>query len=438
MVTNVRVGWLFTGIVSAFALACGQGILGDDAELDPQSNNAALGQGNAAGGRGGGDGAGKGPLHPIHHPVPVPVPPPDFSQPLGGLTATQLADFNAGKTAFETEETPAEGLGPIFNNTSCAKCHGVGGAGGGSELVEIRAGKVTGGVFDPLANEGGSIFQLAGIGVFGSCNFVAETIPADANVQAKRRATPIFGLGLVDAVPDSTFIDLAAREPAATRGRVNMVNNISAGTTTVGKFGWKSQVPTLFQFSGDAYNNEMGVTNPQFPNESCPNGDCSLIDKCNPLPTLNDQGDDVEAFANFMSFLAAPPRGAMTEDVKEGEEVFNRVGCQSCHLSTLTSGANAVAALSKKTFHPYSDFLIHDMGSLGDDIGGMGEAGLREMRTAPLWGLRVITTFLHDGRANTLSGAILAHDGQGAAARDAFKKLRAGDQAKLLAFLKSL
>ena len=182
--------------------------------------------------------------------------------------------------------------------------------------------------------------------------------------------------------------------------------------------------------------NEMGVTSPQFPNENCPQGDCSAL-SCNPAPSLNDDGGGVQEFADFMTFLAPPPRGTITVTVALGEYQFLKAGCAGCHTPTLLTGPSPVPALHSVAFHPYSDFLLHDMGSLGDGI-TQNQATGRLMRTAPLWGIRKITTFLHDGRAATLEQAITAHDGQGKKARDRFVKLSASERAQLLAFLNSL
>jgi CxxC motif-containing protein (DUF1111 family) len=155
------------------------------------------------------------------------------------------------------------------------------------------------------------------------------------------------------------------------------------------------------------------------------------------MPGLNDDGSGPVLLTNFMTMLAAPPRAAQNHDTSDGESTFEHIGCTSCHVATLHTGANAIAALDRKTYHPYSDFLLHDMGSLGDDL-EMGSAAGKEMRTAPLWGLRFITTYLHDGRATTLDQAILAHDGQARGARDRFAGLNAAVKAKLIAFLNSL
>jgi CxxC motif-containing protein (DUF1111 family) len=372
-------------------------------------------------------------------------PAPDFGQPLAGLPSDLLDRFNQGKDEFEQVETVDEGIGPVFNDVSCANCHNVAAAGGGSATLETRFGTMgSDGKFDPLAQFGGSLIQKQGIGAAGNCEYLAETVPAEATIVAGRRTTPLFGLGLVDATPDSTFYALALAEkgnPDGIAGTVSVVTNLVTGSNAVGKFGWKGQNPSLFQFSADAYLNEMGITSPLFPNESCPQGDCSAL-SCNPVPALNDPtGEDVQKFADFMQFLAPPPRGPITTQVGLGQLLFLGIGCAGCHTTTLVTGSNPVAALNKVAYHPYSDFLLHDMGSLGDGIGNNGTAGLTEMRTAPLWGLRLLDAkhnLLHDGRASSLSDAILRHDGQALAARNAFAGLSGQDQNRVLAFLNTL
>ncbi|HWT84207.1 MAG TPA: di-heme oxidoredictase family protein, partial [Myxococcales bacterium] len=188
--------------------------------------------------------------------------------------------------------------------------------------------------------------------------------------------------------------------------------------------------------SGDAYLNEMGVTNPIFPDESCPQGNCALL-AGNPAPGLNDDGTGVERFNDFMTFLAPPPRGPRNFLTEYGNIVASVIGCLDCHAQTLQTGPHAVAALDHVTYHPFSDFLLHDMGSLGDGITqNRATGGL--MRTQPLWGLRTQARMLHDGRATTIRQAILAHDGQGAASREAFQSLGFLDRSALIAFLQSL
>ena len=362
-----------------------------------------------------------------------------FGDALPGLTPAQEALFDAGLDEFLAAEEVDEGLGPVFNARSCAACHSGPAVGGGSATLETRFGRTnTDGSFDGMPGFGGSLIQSNGIGRVGACMYVGELVPTQATIVAQRRTTPLFGLGLVDAVTDADFVALAQKEasdPERTGGRVHMVTNIVEGQLRVGKFGWKAQVPSLFQFAGDAYLNEMGITNPQFPTENCPQGDCSLL-ACDPVAEPEDNGAGVQAFADFMKFLA-PPAGTTTAGASAGQAIFSQIGCAACHTPTLKTAPNAVTALDKVVFHPYSDFLLHDMGALGDGITQFQATG-REMRTAPLWGVSTQPLLLHDGRAPNVTAAILAHDGQGRPARDRFAALSANAKAKLLAFLNSL
>jgi CxxC motif-containing protein (DUF1111 family) len=236
-------------------------------------------------------------------------------------------------------------------------------------------------------------------------------------------------------------LDLAASQPVGIRGHANTVFNISGGQSSVGKFGWKAQVPTLFQFSGDAYVNEMGITNPQFPTEQPPLGDPSTIANCDLVPGVENDGEDVQAFTDFMAMLAPVAPVAQNASAQAGDALFTQIGCDGCHVRTLTAGPSPFTAINNQAYHPFSDFLLHDMGSLGDNIGDNGTAGLTEMRTAPLWGLRLVDAkhqLLHDGRATSLSDAIVRHDGQGLAARNAFSALSSTNQNNVIAFLKTL
>ena len=366
---------------------------------------------------------------------------PAFGEPLANLTADELARFGAGLKEFLTVEGVGEGLGPVFNEASCATCHN-GPVGGTTGRKETRFGRIVDGAFDPMSEFGGSLIQDQGIGLVssgGDFTFVGEAAPSTATVTARRITTQLFGLGLVDAVPDEYLLGLARREAATsptTAGTPHMVREVRTGLTRVGRFGWKAQVPTLFQFSGDAYLNEMGITNPEFPDENCPQGDCTALAH-NPLTTLNDDGAGVVAFNDFMTMLAPPPRGPRSLQVIRGSGVFARSGCANCHTPVLVTGASPIAALSHKVFQPFSDFLLHDMGALGDGI-AQGAATGRQMRTAPLWGLRTRSLLLHDGRATTIVAAIKLHGGQAATSRTRFMRLGLFDRFALLSFLRSL
>ena len=364
-----------------------------------------------------------------------------FGDPMSGLTTAQLSQFDEGKDEFIQEETQADGLGPVFNGKSCAECHSSPAVGGDSDITEIRFGTITKHHFDPLSQFGGSLIQSQAIGqIDASCNISGETVPPEATIQTKRKTTPLFGLGLVDNVPDQVFISIAELQKRLTpqiAGRPNRVTDLATNRSAVGKFGWKGQNPNLKQFAADAYLNEMGITSPLFPNENCPQGNCVVPPTCDLIPGLEDDGSGVQAFADFMTFLAPPPRGPVTRQAVAGELVFLKLGCAGCHLPVLQTGRNAVRALDRVRFFPFSDFLLHDMGGLGDGI-EQGQASGREMRTAPLWGLRARTTFLHDGSATTFADAILAHDGQGARAKQRFSALTPREVNDLLAFLNSL
>ena len=377
----------------------------------------------------------------VGRPTPPPAVTPAAGDHLPGLTAAQRADFADGLEDFSEEEEVLEGLGPVFNERSCGACHNVPAIGGGSTRTVTRFARRANGAFDALTTLGGMLIQDHAIGPAdgSSHTFRPETVPALATIVVRRRSTPLFGLGLVDATPDADFIALAAAQMGMrdrVAGRVNLVDNARAGMKTVGKFGWKAHVPTLIQFAGDAYVNEMGITTPDFPNENCPQGNCAELG-FNPLPGLNDDGSGVVLLHNFMTLLAAPPRGAQNRETEEGQSTFERIGCAQCHVATMRTGAHPIAALDRKTYHPYSDFLLHDMGALGDGL-EMGGAAGNELRTAPLWGLRFITRYLHDGRATTLDGAILAHSGQARPARDRYAALAGQAKTKLMAFLGSL
>jgi len=365
-----------------------------------------------------------------------------LGDPFANLTAAELALFNAGKVEFEAVEAIDEGLGPVFNEASCATCHNAP-VGGTTGRKETRFGRIVNSAFDPMTEFGGSLIQDHGIGLVttatGSFTFIGEVVPTGAAVTAGRITTQLFGLGLVDAVPDEELVQLARLQAAvspATAGTPSITTEIRTGRTRVGRFGWKAQVPTLFQFSGDAYLNEMGITNPEFPNENCPQGDCSAL-AFNPRPDLNDDGTAVTQFTDFMTLLAPTPRGNLSLQVVTGNAIFAVIGCANCHTPALVTGRSPVAVLSNKVFQPYSDFLLHDMGDLGDGI-AQGSATGRQMRTAPLWGVRTRSLLLHDGRATTLDAAILAHDGQGKGARDHFLRLSPGARFTLLQFLNSL
>ena len=360
--------------------------------------------------------------------------------PVTGLTIAQRQAFDHGVRVFGKAYTVADGLGPVFNDASCAACHR---GGGDSNRTVTRFGRVDRDGFDPLERLGGSLVQARGIGSVstadGTHDFRGETVPAEATRQARRKSQPLFGLGFVDAVPDDTWHALAEEElqaDPATAGRVQLLFDPTTGGTIAGRFGWKAQVPTLRAFAGDALLNEMGITSPGFRDEICPQGDCLALG-FNPTPALNDDGNDAEAMTDFMRMLAPPPSGPSDDLTRRGEAVFHASGCAACHRPTLSTGPSDIRALDRVVFRPYSDFLLHDMGPLGDGI-VQASAGGRDMRTTPLWGLRLLTRYLHDGSATTIDDAVRRHDGQGRASGLRVEALSDADREALLAFLRSL
>jgi CxxC motif-containing protein (DUF1111 family) len=364
----------------------------------------------------------------------------NLTNPLPDLTPQETAHFMAGLEDFLEVETVEDGLGPVFNGKSCAECHAVPSVGGSEPNVgvarETRIGRLFNKVFDPLdgsvsVNRGGGLLQQRAINLPG-CHLKGEVVPPEATFVSLRISTPLFGAGLIEAILDATIL-----ANQSNGGRPNYVFNPDTGGTELGRFGWKAQVATLHQFAGDAYLNEMGITNPSFPHENLPQGE-PIPSGCDTVADPEDDGSGVTAFTNFMRFLAPAPRRPVTVQVQLGEQVFSQIGCASCHVPTMTTGPNSVAALSNQRVNLFSDLLLHAMGAgLADGI-EQGRAKGDEFRTAPLWGLSRRDRFMHDGRSNTIEKAILRHGGEAQNARDRFGGLSPADHDALLAFLDSL
>jgi CxxC motif-containing protein (DUF1111 family) len=382
----------------------------------------------------------------------------------------------------------------VFNERACGACHSIPVLGGSGNQIERRFGEVTNGVFygydQAQDNEGGTLRQLFSNGTYKfngkSCTIPVEHEPKTANVHnVGRRALPLFGLGLVDSIPDSFFDFLASIEPSAQRGRVVRAvpqfpdfrdPGQSLTATRVARFGIKDQQTNLMSFSGDAYINEMGIStqscfrgtsvlafafdnqsNNAHPPAGCNDGDLRPANPAgNPLvPQFTDDAvgscaggsseiqDDLHNFRIFMESMAPPPQNIPDPFAfAAGAVVFANAGCINCHFPGpfVTPSAPFNGVPGNMAFFPFSDFLVHDMGSLGDGIGNTGDsvATTHQMRTAPLWGARFNTQFLHDGRAKTVRDAILAHDGQGLSARNSFAGLSSGDQTLLINFVNSI
>jgi CxxC motif-containing protein (DUF1111 family) len=370
--------------------------------------------------------------------------------PVPGLTASELARFEAGRTEFAHTLTDSEGLGPVFNDTSCADCHLGPVAGGGSTKFVVRFGIAASGPnpFDHMAALGGSLRQEFSINP-PTCD---EHVPVQANVQIQRITPPCFGFGLIEAILDADLQVNEAFPPAGVSGKAHLVTPAETplGPVRIGRFGFKSQVATVLTFSGDASVNELGLSNRLFPVDNSPNGPPMVSQPCDMVADPED-GPDAQGFhridrmTDFQRFLAGPPqtpKSGMT-----GEALFNAVGCNKCHVGTTytTIPSATETALQNKPLKPYSDFLLHDVGSLGDGI-PQGMATETEFRTTPLWGVsvRAPTGLLHDARATggtpeaNLHQAILAHAGEAAATTTAYTGLTPAEQAKVHQFLMSL
>ena len=371
---------------------------------------------------------------------------PRMGEPVRGLDAAQLAAFEAGLDEFTAIIDKVDGLGPIFNDSSCAQCHTTPAVGGSSTRTVIRYGKsAQGGLpFDPLAHTGGSLLQSSALIEVLPQHF--DTIPAEADVIIQRQTPHSFGMGLVEAIETA---DIQARELTPPNGfvsgRVHWATPVEGGPAVPGRFGWKGGVPTTLTFSADASVNEMGLTNRFFPTENAPQGDLALLALYDTVAdpedsTVPGQGR-IDRQTDFQRLLAPPPQSPRSG--MSGEQVFDSIGCSACHTRDYTTGSAPESALSGVVIQPYSDYLLHDMGSLGDGI-VEGDAAETEMSTRALWGMAARGAFLHDGRATggtfeqNATSAILWHDGEADFARQNFNGLSQGDKDALMAFLGSL
>jgi CxxC motif-containing protein (DUF1111 family) len=356
---------------------------------------------------------------------------------------TTQAVFDANREAFEEVEVIADGLGPTYNAQSCRECHQNVVTGGASQITEQRTGHLTGGRF--FDSQGGSLIASR-----ATHPDAMELVAVGDNIRTFRISTNVLGAGLVEAVANSTLTAIRDAQPFVMRGLAVTVPILERpGQTRIGRFGWKSQHASLQSFAADAYLNEMGITSPLLPTENTTSGhDVAQYDT---VADPEDDGDDVVKFADFMRATKAPPRGEITTAVRSGEQVFNALGCGTCHTPTLVTaapgtiingGAMAVpASLGNKVIHPYSDYLLHDIGtSDGIPIQPTDEfvPTASRMRTAPLWGLRIRNRLMHDGLTFTREEAILRHGGQASVVTSRYRNLSSTNKSNLVAFLNSL
>jgi len=357
-----------------------------------------------------------------------------------------LRSYNDNRFIFEEVEHVADGLGPTFNAQSCRECHQNIVTGGASQVAEHRTGRME--LLQFVESVGGSLIQSR-----STHADVFERVPFEDSVSTLRISTNTLGAGYVEAIPNDTLLAIRNAQPASIRGTALEVAVLEADNAPrIGRFGWKSQHASLQSFAADAYLNEMGITTPLLPEENTALGRfVGFGTRFDAVRDPEDDGVDLEAFANFMRATKAPPRGEITSRVRDGEELFGRIGCAACHIPTIRTAAPGTRinggalrvrdAVGNKIIHPYSDFLLHDIGT-GDGIpvlpGAEFASTASQIRTAPLWALRTRNRLMHDGLSFTKQEAILRHAGQASAAKNNYNALSQAQKDRVLAFLDSL
>jgi len=425
--------------------------------------------------------------------------------PLKGLTADETAFFQDGQARFADVEVVTKGsnngLGPRFNSNQCLSCHTQPAMGGSSpaknplpDVARLNGAKNTVPWFittnGPIREarfkksngaadgEVHDLFVITGRSDAPGCSIAQfDFLPAGNPLTGQggnrniifRIPTPVFGAGLIEAIPDSAILanlqaNVTLKSAMGISGHANahLSGNVnrSANDGTISRFGWKAQNKSLLMFASEAYNVEMGVTNQLFPQERDETPGCLF--NATPEDTLNftttpattgnaNPGviSDIEAFANFMRMLAPPTPAPATPSSEKGRTTFAAIGCVHCHTPSFTTGTMIASgsstspsvALSNQTVNIFSDLLVHHMGKgLADGI-TQGGAGPDEFRTAPLWGVGQRVFFLHDGRTSNLVDAIRAHKSHASEANkviERFNKLSTQEQQDIIDFLRTL
>lgn len=383
--------------------------------------------------------------------------------PIDGLNGAQLATFAKGDEQFNRVVSAAQGAGPLFVATACGACHA--GDGKGHPVFNLtRFGRMGVGGFDPMRALGGPQIQNRAVP-----GYIAEILPSGTTGVAVFTAPAVTGMGLLEAVDDTTLLKLADSTDAdgdGISGRVQLLdeNDLLAQVTSleavvadgapsrgmliagkyIGRFGKKAVSVNLLHQTVTAYHEDMGLTTELIPTDLFNRQVGNFASDDVPDPEISSS--TVGAVVFYLKTLRPPPRrNANGQEVLAGEALFAQVGCARCHTPTLRTGATAIAPLHRVEFHPYTDLLLHDMGPELDDGYTEGIALTSEWRTAPLWGIGLAAAsqggrvhLLHDGRAKSLREAIGFHGGEGAASRAAFSALTPAEQELLIRFLESL
>ena len=411
-----------------------------------------------------------------------------FARSLPSLSRLERRGFAVGNRFFNpnwvtapASTTGLDGLGPTFNAQSCSSCHfkdgraqpptrarvpelglllrlSVARPGGDPQPVRLYGGQLQDRAILGVPAEGririrhtvrrgryadGTPYEL----LAPSYSIVDRAFgPLPAGLQISPRVAPaVFGVGLLEAVPERTVLanaDPGDRDRDGISGRANRVADARAGGRALGRFGWKANVPTVEQQNAGAFNGDIGITSPIFPKQNCSAGQraCEAA-RGGGTPEVDEH--KLARITLYTRTLAVPARRRV-DSTAAGERSFAEIGCSSCHLPELRTGASDVPALAHEDIRPYTDLLLHDMGPGLADGRPDGLATGSEWRTAPLWGIGLVETvnrhtrFLHDGRARNLAEAILWHGGEAAPAAQRFRELPRAERASLLAFLRSL
>ena len=407
-----------------------------------------------------------------------------FNFPAAGITEEGLIKHDQGDGAFDaifvSSPSPVNpGLGPVFNNNSCQSCHANNGRGRPDDTltsllfrVSVPGESAVGGP-NPVAGFGLQLQTRSTVGTGKEAGVTIEYtetpgeygdgtefslrtpvytvvdpyIPLPVGTLISPRiAPPVFGIGLLEAIPEDEILanaDPADEDGDGISGRPNYVWDFEKGQAALGRFGWKANTPSALQQAADAYNQDMGITSPFFPTESSAGQtqeDGLADDPEIPFDTLDDA-------AFYIQTIAVPARREFDEESRRGQKLFEQAGCSSCHTPVHTTGVHPTRnepTLNDQVIFPYTDLLLHDMGDGLADRRPDFLANGREWRTSPLWGVGLTqttnghTNFLHDGRARTLEEAILWHSGEAESSKEFFRTLPAEDRSALIKFLRNL
>jgi CxxC motif-containing protein (DUF1111 family) len=359
---------------------------------------------------------------------------------LGSLAATSTqapselsSDLAAqGARLFVAAFTPEQGLGPLFNAQSCVACHNapsIGGMAKDATGLVARVGLANEVGVDPLVGRGGPIARTHSVAELGRPCRIEAGVPSGANLVSLRNAPALYGLGIIDTIPDEVILAGAVPRGDGVEGRPHWVQGAD-GAPRVGRFGWKADTARLEQFVADAMRNELGITNPLATRDWTSSSDAGTPWCAGETDGLEDDGSLLASLTAYVASLPPPTLVGPSENVTQGQALFGNLGCASCHTPSLASGG--------QNLWLYSDLLLHDVGRDLDDGLPQGQARGQDWRTTPLWGLASRPRYLHDARARTLDAAIRNHGGEAASSAERFRALSPGERDALFAFLATL